>query len=112
MRAPLPPKRKTGRCRPCSAAWRSGTLQDEADRANDAAEFWRETAFGLQQQIMEAGGTVGITKDGAIGIISSAAPKDDAGIGVILSTGAADFLSPETAGRRFWPVQSVEEQSA
>lgn len=38
--------------------------EEEAARAWESADFWRDNAMDLQQALMEDGFTVGITKEG------------------------------------------------
>lgn len=38
--------------------------EEEASRAWESAEFWRENAMSLQQELWDEGATIGITKTG------------------------------------------------
>lgn len=44
--------------------------ENEMNYANDIAEFWRENAMELQRSLYDEGMTVGITKDGQIGVVA------------------------------------------
>ncbi len=41
----------------------------ETERAWESAEFWRRNGMDLQQALWDAGETVGLTKNGAIGVM-------------------------------------------
>jgi hypothetical protein len=46
--------------------------EDEARRAWESAEFWRENAMQLQEELMDEGATIGLTKEGQLVVV-----KDD-----------------------------------
>lgn len=46
-------------------------LETELDIARDSADFWREDAFALTRELMAAGETVGLTRDGQLGVVRS-----------------------------------------
>lgn len=50
--------------------------EDEASRAWESAEFWRENAFELQEELMNDGYTIGLTKEGQMVAIKSDLPTD------------------------------------
>lgn len=46
-------------------------LETELDIARQSADYWREDAFALTRELMDAGETVGLTRDGQLGIVRS-----------------------------------------
>lgn len=45
--------------------------EDEARRAWDSAEFWQQNAMQLQEELLDTGLTIGMTKDGQMGAINT-----------------------------------------
>ena len=41
----------------------------EIERAWESAEFWQRNGMELQQALIDAGETLGLTQDGAIGVV-------------------------------------------
>lgn len=46
--------------------------EEEASRAWESAEFWRQNAMDLQEDLMEAGLSIGLTKEGQIVTLKTA----------------------------------------
>ena len=44
-------------------------LETELDIAQESADYWREDAFALTRELMDAGETIGLTRDGQIGVV-------------------------------------------
>lgn len=44
-------------------------LETELDTARQSSDYWREDAFELMRELMEAGKTIGLTRDGQIGVV-------------------------------------------
>lgn len=44
-------------------------LEDELDITRQSADFWREDAFELARELIDAGETIGLTRDGQLGVV-------------------------------------------